>query len=214
MKYKLQPIQKNLIILTSFCMLLLMIRIKITHSLFYGFLVWNLFLAFVPFLISSRIKNLNIRITTKLKLISMVFIWLMFLPNAPYIITDFIHLHHSKSILVWLDIFLLFSFSSTGLLLAIISLNDVFKAIKQKWNLKIANIFILFVTFLCGFGIYLGRFIRLNSWDIFTSPITVFKNSVYSFSDAKTWFVTFGFGSFIWILFKVFRNIKEPNNVF
>lgn len=214
MKNKLNPIQKNLIILVTFCLLLLLIRMKITHSIFYGFLIWNIFLASVPLIISKQIIRINIKEISKFKLKFLVFVWLIFLPNAPYIITDFIHLHHSKSVLIWLDIFLLFSFSCTGLLFTVISLNDIFKIIKQKWNFKIANIFITSAIFLCGFGIYLGRFIRLNSWDIITSPFTVLKNSIYSFSDLNTWLVTFGFGSFIWILFSVFKSFKKTNNAF
>ena len=211
MKNKLNPIQKNLIILVTFCLLLLLIRMKITHSIFYGFLIWNIFLASVPLIISKQIIRINIKEISKFKLKFLVFVWLIFLPNAPYIITDFIHLHHSKSVLVWLDIFVLFSFSSTGLLLAIISLNDIYQIIKQKWNLKIANVFTISTTFLCGFGIYLGRFLRLNSWEIFTSPVKVLKSSIYSFNDATTWLVTLGFGSFILILFRVYKNIKIIN---
>jgi uncharacterized membrane protein len=191
-----------------------MIRIKITNSLFFGFLIWNLFLAFIPYGISTKLKTINIDNISKIKLVFLLFIWLLFLPNAPYIITDFIHLHHSKSTLVWLDIFLIFTYASTGLLIAIISLNDIYRIIKIKWNLKYANYFSFVVTFLCGFGIYLGRFLRLNSWDVFTAPITVLKKSFFSFYDSKTWLITFGFGSFIYLIFRVFISLKKefPNS--
>jgi uncharacterized membrane protein len=187
---------------------------KITNSLFFGFLIWNLFLAFIPYGISTKLKTINIDNIPKIKLVLLLFIWLLFLPNAPYIITDFIHLHHSKSTLVWLDTFLLFTYASTGLLLTITSLNDIYKIIKIKWNLKHANYFSFFVTFLCGFGIYLGRFLRLNSWDVFTAPITVLKKGFFSFSDSKTWLITFGFGSFIYLIFRIFINLKKelPNS--
>ena len=210
---KLNKINKNIYILLLFCLLLLMIRIKITNSLFYGFLIWNLFLAFIPYVISTKLKTVNIKKLSKIKLIFVLSIWLIFLPNAPYIITDFIHLHHTKSTLVWLDIFLLFSYSLTGLLLAIISLQDVYSIIKLKWTLKYANLFSYVVTFLCGFGIYLGRFLRLNSWDIFTSPINVLKICLVSFSDKRTYAITLGFGCFIWILLSLYKNLKRINSV-
>jgi uncharacterized membrane protein len=184
-----------------------MIRIKLAKSLFFGFLIWNLFLAYIPYFISSTIKK-RMQKLSKFKLIMVLFIWLLFLPNAPYIITDFIHLQHSKGNIVWLDIFILFTFSSTGLLLAILSLSDVYKIIKQKWNLQYANYFSISATFLCGFGIYLGRFLRFNSWDVFTSPLTILKKSVLSINDPKTWFITFSFGSFLYILFLLFRRLK------
>ena len=206
---KLNKTQKNISILIIFCLFLLAIRMKITNSIFFGFLIWNLFLALVPYIISTKLKKFNLQNTSKIKLSSIIFIWLIFLPNAPYIITDFIHLHHSKSTLIWLDIFMLFSFASTGLLLAIISLNDIFKLIKQKWNSKIAHIFIIASTFLCGFGIYLGRFLRFNSWDLFTKPIHIIKTSFLSFYDLKTWFITFGFGFFLYILHTITHNIRK-----
>jgi uncharacterized membrane protein len=104
---------------------------------------------------------------------------------------------------------MLFSFAITGLLLAIISLYDIYKIIKTKWNLKYANYFSYVVTLLCGFGIYLGRFLRLNSWNMFTTPITVIKSSFVSFYNSKTWLITFGFGSFIYLLFLAFKSLKN-----
>jgi uncharacterized membrane protein len=208
MEKLLNQFKKPLVLLISLCLFLFLLRIKITGSLFFGFLIWNLFLAIIPYAISSMIKRIEILKTSKIKLIIILFVWLLFLPNAPYIITDFIHLHYSTSTLIWLDIFILFTFSVTGLLLSIISLNDIYKIIILKWNIKFANYFSIVVTFLCGFGIYLGRFLRLNSWDMFTSPITVIKRSLLSINDPKTWFITFAFGSFIYILLLTFRSVK------
>ena len=208
MKNRFKSTKIQLLILILFCLFLWMIRIKLTNSLFFGFLIWNLFLAYIPYFISSNIKK-RMQKLSKFKLIMMLFIWLLFLPNAPYIITDFIHLQHSKGNIVWLDIFILFTFSSTGLLLAIISLSDIYKIIKLKWNSKLANYFSISATFLCGFGIYLGRFLRFNSWDVFTSPLIVLKRSVLSINDPKTWFITISFGSFLYIMFIITRSIKS-----
>lgn len=208
MKKLLKSPKTNLYLLILFCLFLWTIRIKLTHTLFFGFLIWNLFLAYIPYFISSTIKK-RMQNSSKFKLIIALFIWLLFLPNAPYIITDFIHLHHTKANLVWLDIFILFAFSSTGLILAIISLSDIYKIIKQKWNLKCANYFSISATFLCAFGIYLGRFLRFNSWDIFTSPLIVLKKSVLSINDPKTWFITISFGSFLYILLIIMRSLKS-----
>ena len=207
MKTIFKSTRSQLLLIISFCIFLWMIRIKLTQSLFFGFLIWNLFLAFIPYLISSIIKKRK-KNSSKFMLILILFIWLLFLPNAPYIITDFIHLHHTKANLVWLDIFILFAFSSTGLLLAILSLSDIYKIIKQKWNSKHANYFSISATFLCGFGIYLGRFLRFNSWDVFTKPLSVLKESVLSIYDPKTWFITISFGSFLYIIFQLSRSWK------
>lgn len=207
MKNLFKTTKGQLLILISFCIFLWMIRIKLTDSLFFGFLIWNLFLAYIPYFISSIIKK-RMQNSSKFMLILVLFVWLLFLPNAPYIITDFIHLHHTKANIVWLDIFILFAFSSTGLLLAILSLSDIYKIIKQKWNSKHANYFSISATFLCGFGIYLGRFLRFNSWDVFTNPLSVLKKSVLSINDPKTWFITISFGSFLYIIFQLSRSWK------
>ncbi len=208
MKKLFKSTKSQLLLLISFCIFLWMIRIKLTNSLFFGFLIWNLFLAYVPYVISLLIKN-KMKNSSKYKLIVLLFIWLLFWPNAPYIITDFIHLHHVKANIIWLDIFILFAFSTTGLLLAILSLLDIYKIIKQKWNLKFANYFSISATFLCGFGIYLGRFLRFNSWDIFTSPFIVLKKSILSINDPKSWFITISFGSFLYIVFLLTRSLKS-----
>ena len=114
MEKLLNQFKKPLVLLISLCLFLFLLRIKITGSLFFGFLIWNLFLAIIPYAISSMIKRIEILKTSKIKLIIILFVWLLFLPNAPYIITDFIHLHYSTSTLIWLDIFTLFTFSVTG----------------------------------------------------------------------------------------------------
>ncbi|WP_422161007.1 DUF1361 domain-containing protein [Polaribacter sp.] len=132
-----------------------------------------------------------------------------FFAKCTYIITDFIHLNHTKVSIIWLDIFILFSFSFTGFLLAIQSLSDIYKIIQLKWNLKYATYFSISATFLCGFGIYLGRFLRFNSWDFFTSPLIVLKKSFLSINDPKTWFITISFGSFIYIVFLLVKNLKN-----
>ncbi len=174
MQKKIKTSRFYLSILICFCLFLVMLRIKITNSLFMGFLIWNLFLAYVPYFISSTLEKRMYK-SSKLMLINLLFIWLLFLPNAPYIITDFIHLHHTTDNLVWLDIVILFTFSSTGILLSIASLAQIHKIITQKWKSKFAKYFSISATFLFGFGIYLGRFLRLNSWDVLTSPLMVLK---------------------------------------
>ncbi len=207
MKNKFNTLSSYLLLLTFFGVLLLILRIKITNSLFMVFLIWNLFLAYIPYLISS-ILNKQIQKISTFKLIMTIFFWLLFLPNAPYIVTDFIHLHHSKGNLFWLDLLILFSFSLTGMFLATTSLLDIHKIIKQKWNLKFANLFSILATYLCGFGIYLGRFLRLNSWDVFSSPLKVIQQSLLSMNDVKIWFITFSFGSLLYMLFLAHKHLE------
>lgn len=203
----------NLIVFTVVTLLL---RALLTQSLFFGFLLWNMFLAVIPYLISEFVKTKSL---TKTKLLIYAGLWLLFLPNAPYMITDFIHLHHLKSTLVWYDLFMLFCFAFTGLLIAIISINDFYNIILNNYTQKIGNNFIALVSLLCGFGIYLGRFLRLNSWEIFTNPFNIFQQIINAITLQETWFITIGFGSLIAIIFSVYKNnttlpvIPEQNKI-
>lgn len=203
---KLTKQQNTIGLLVLFCSILLLLRVQYTQSVFFGFLFWNLFLAIIPYAISEWIKKHN---PTKMKRYISLTIWLLFLPNSPYIITDFIHLHHTKSTMIWYDIFMVFSFANTGLLLAIISMNDVYKIIQKEYSKQIANRFLIIVSILCGFGIYLGRFLRFNSWDLFTNPFSIVQKSLMSLTNSTTWFITIGFASLLWILLLVFRNFTS-----
>ena len=103
-----------------FCILLLLLRVYFTGSLFYGFLIWNLFLAAIPYFISSILSKTVWLKKQALVLLVILGVWLLFLPNAPYLITDLMHLRHAKSSLSWLDPFMLFAFAWNGLILSLI----------------------------------------------------------------------------------------------
>ncbi|WP_299160844.1 DUF1361 domain-containing protein [uncultured Tenacibaculum sp.] len=200
--------QKSILLIVLFCAILQLIRVQYTQSLFFSFLLWNLFLACIPYIVSEVMKK---RPLTKTKIIIGTSFWLLFLPNAPYMITDFIHLHHSKSTMIWYDLFMIFCYANTGLLLSIVSMHTIYKIIQKNWTLTIANYFIIGVVFLCGFGIYLGRFLRFNSWDIFTTPLQTLKQSLTSFTNQNAWFVSIGFGSLLWIMFSLYKTLLIVN---
>lgn len=188
-----------------FCVALLLLRIYVTGSFFYTFLIWNLFLAAVPYFISSWLNNTVWIKKQALILLCILGFWLLFLPNAPYLITDLMHLRHAKSSLSWLDPFLLFAFALNGLLLGLLSMYQMYKIVVDRWNRKTAKGIMFVFVFLCGFGIYLGRFQRWNSWELFSDPIILLKDCIRCISDpvhrVRTWGITLGFGTFLWILF-------------
>jgi len=133
--------------------------------------------------------------------------WLLFLPNSPYIITDLIHLHDDDSILVWLDLFLVFVFALNGLLLGLLSLIDMHGFISKSYSRKTSSITTFLICVLCGYGIYLGRFLRFNSWDILTEPLFLFEQIGSSLTRPKVWAMTFAFGGLLWILFSVIQSV-------
>lgn len=200
---------KAIILLSVFSILLGVFRVFYTQSEFYLFMLWNLFSAIIPYKITNQLKEIKSSF-----LFYLLFpVWLIFLPNAPYIITDLVHLHQGTKMPIWFDLLLIVSFSVTGMLLFLISLNTMFLMIKMRFSNKTAWFISVSVLFLSGFGIYLGRFLRWNSWDIINKPQILFHDiSIRIFhpmQHPKTWIITFGFGLLFLIIFLGFRSINK-----
>jgi uncharacterized membrane protein len=144
------------------------------------FLVWNLFLAFIPYLISSRMESW-VKENSKWKILLYGFAWLMFVPNSFYIITDLFHLDMNHDVPLWYDLALLLAFAWNGLLFGIVSVRQVEKAFESYFNKKFDLLFILPVMFLNGLGVYVGRYLRFNSWDVITNPFQLTSDIFYLF---------------------------------
>lgn len=136
----------------------------------FAFLFWNLFLAWVPYVLSLAMVGLDRVRAPGWVLAGVGVVWLLFLPNAPYILTDFIHLGAIPGAPQWFDALLIGSFAGTGLALGLASLLLVHRVVARRlgslagWTLAIGSLA------LSSVGIYLGRFPRFNSWDVLTNP--------------------------------------------
>ncbi len=210
MKYNKQTaLFKLLAILSAYCMLLLAFRIWMTGTVFYGFLVWNLFLAYIPFAIGSIII---FKMPKKPVALLLLFIWLLFLPNAPYIITDIFHLKQQKLMPEWFDLLLVISFAINGLLLFFLSVRDVYTILLKHFSSTKTTIITLCIFFLTGFGVYLGRFLRFNSWDMLTNPKQLlFEIAEHIFQPVlhpRAWGFTLGFGTLLLVSFFIFKTIN------
>jgi uncharacterized membrane protein len=148
----------------------------------YPFLTFNLGLAWIPLLaaLAADLTSRN-RITFYLFMPIFTLIWLVFFPNAPYLLTDFQHLAdtYSNSPL-WFDVILLIWFAWTGLLLGISSLALMQEIVTRKFNTTTGWAFAILATVLSSIGVYLGRFMRWNSWDILDDPLLIAKD-MYGF---------------------------------
>ncbi len=194
---------------------LLMIRMKLTHSYFFLFLIWNLFLAIIPFAITTYL--VSIPKLNKIGFVIWFCIWLLFLPNAPYIITDLLHLKISSSHLLWLDILVVSSFALNGLLMFLLSLLDMETLLSQYLKVKKTRFTMILILFLSGFGVYLGRFLRYNSWEIIQSPLSLF-NDIFNIishpnQHLEAWLFTFLFGLFLSIGFWMFKNLTSIEKI-
>jgi uncharacterized membrane protein len=158
---------------------LALFRMTRSDTLNYRFLVWNLILAWIPFIFA--IIAYASAITRKPVMYIVIFgcaiAWLVFFPNAPYILTDFQHLTVADSrVPVWFDVILLIWFAWTGLLLGIVSLYLMQEIVNRWFNPATGWLFAIIVISLSSFGIYLGRFGRWNSWDLWQNPTAVARD--------------------------------------
>jgi uncharacterized membrane protein len=158
------------------------------------YLVWNLFLAWVPLLLALRIEQLEQRTETKKWCLWLTaIIWLLFFPNAPYIFTDLTHLKFATRLRWWTDLMMILLFAVTGLVLAFLSLHRMQLVVARRRGWCAGWLFVFGVAFLSGFGVYLGRFERWNSWDVMTNPFGLAADSFnWLHSNAAKFTVLFG----------------------
>lgn len=193
-----------------FCLALLAYRIHWSGRTSFFFLSWNLALAAIPLVFALTALALS-RVRWVCASLAMLLPWLLFLPNAPYILTDLMHLKARAPIPLWYDLVMLMSFALTGLLLGYFSMICTERVLLTVFKRPVVIAFHGIVLFLCGFGIYLGRFLRWNSWEIATRP----RSFLYVVGDrfldptehGKTWAVTFLLGTLLVVLFALVRGI-------
>jgi uncharacterized membrane protein len=192
------------------CTLLIVVRIMQADGIQYPFLLWNLFLAWLPLLVSMSaliLARLAKGAELAVSLVLCGIAWLLLYPNAPYLTTDFIHLvfnpnyvgYNLEGLLIWYDLVMFFLFSWCGLLLGYLSMRHFHEIVSFYVNPVLGWFFVLIVSFLGGFGVYLGRVIRLNSWDIL-SPFRLLQGVVEGINLRAAVF-TILFGTLILIVY-------------
>jgi uncharacterized membrane protein len=155
---------------SSFCVALVVVRINRTDTFEYRFLLWNLFLAWLPFLFALALYDGYRRGHGRLPLVVWGVAWLLFLPNAPYILTDVVHLREPGAAPLWYDAATVVAFAGTGLALGLGSLFLV-QAVVGAARGPIAGWATSFLVLaLTSVGVYLGRFVGVNSWDAIVDP--------------------------------------------
>lgn len=150
------------------CLALLTLRTRRTEYFALSF-VKNLFLAALPFPLAWVCDSLERHDHARLALIPGA-AWLAFFPNAPYLVTDVIHLRPSKSVPLWFEGVTFAAFGATGLLLAYVSLYLVQSAVRRRFGERWSFLFAAGSLLACGYGVYLGRIERWNSWDVVGRP--------------------------------------------
>ncbi|MGG9961563.1 DUF1361 domain-containing protein [Ferruginibacter sp. SUN106] len=197
------------ILLAFFAFIGVMIAVRFIYSDGHGFvfLIWNLFLAWIPFAISASFKKM--RTAGKWKQVLVFAVWLIFFPNALYIVTDLLHIDMETTIPKWYDVVLLFTSSITGLIMAFVSLLRVEKYLSYKFSNSKVHVMMIAILFISSFGVYLGRFLRWNSWNIISDPVSLLysiaQRFIFPFHYLQTWGITLMLTTLFYLLYLVIR---------
>ena len=210
----------SLIFASGLCVALFVFRAGVTGWPAYNFLVWNLILAWAPFMfaVAACAFARGRSWLSKALVPACVAGWLLFFPNAPYVLTDLMHLHPNGQALFWFDLVMLLSFALTSLFLGFVSLYLLQELVTRFAGRAISWLFVALALGLSGFGIYLGRFLRWNSWDIIADPFglaaDILDRLLNPLAHPRTWAVSILFSALClaayFILFAFTRLRAEP----
>lgn len=165
---------------------LLLYRAYETDVVDYRFLVWNLVLAWIPFLVALVLYDAQKRKLPGVVLGALGLIWLLFLPNAPYIVTDLLHVGRIAGAPIWYDALLVSSFAATGLLLGFGSLLLVQTVVTRAAGTVWGWLMLAPALGLCAIGIVLGRVFRFNSWDALVRPDALIRTIAEQGTDRSS----------------------------
>jgi uncharacterized membrane protein len=186
-----------------FSITLLVWRVCYTGHLTFLFLLWNLFLAIIPMYITHKLETQTLSTMAKWMYVAA---WLLFFPNSMYIITDLFHLKERGDIPLWYDLLTLLSAGVNGVIMGFSSLYKIenWMAGFVKKQYRPAILFI--VLLLCGYGIYLGRYERWNSWDIVAQPFSLCSNMaghiIHPFRNKNIWVLSVAFATWMYMLYR------------
>jgi uncharacterized membrane protein len=200
-----------------FCLGISVFRFVYTDTKTFLFLNWNLFLSFVPWALSSLLIIYPHLQKNKFLTLIVLGAWLLFFPNAPYILTDLFHLKLKSSVPKWFDLMLILSFAWTGLLFGMLSLSDIERILAKNIKPFWASVLCVAILFVASFGVYLGRFLRWNSWDIIQRPYALLSDIadrfLNPFDHPRTWGITILMGIFLNMVYWSLKLIQKRSNI-
>jgi uncharacterized membrane protein len=162
---------RALLLSTLLCALFYGYRLSQLKEIAFSYLPWNLFLAWIPlFLATLIVRMLRTRSWSDWPTLLLTLLWLLFLPNSFYLVSDFIHLRDVAMQDVLYDAVMFTMFVFTGVLLGFSSLYLIHTELLRRVRSATAQSVVALILLLCSFAIYIGRDLRWNSWDVLASP--------------------------------------------
>lgn len=181
-----------------------LIRIQFSEAVDFS-LDWNLFLSWIPLLIAFVARAVSKRFERLSLVIALLSVfWLLFFPNAPYMVTDLVHLSvdYNRD-LTWHDSIMLFYYAQISLINGLVSLYWMHGAWNRTYSKNVGLILLLISFPLGGFGVFLGRIVRLNSWDILHDSQAFFNSIWTSVYDRTALLLSVEFGLLLGTLYFV-----------
>jgi uncharacterized membrane protein len=211
------------------CLVMLALRMLVTGSYRYAGLSWNLFLAWIPYLLGLAVRRIDLgeggSAGGRPLALLLGLAWLFFYPNAPYILTDFIHVLRgaraaevrppliTEYALLWYDIVLNAAFAFVGHFIGLISLLVLHRLVQRRYGRHWGWAFALVAIGLGGYGIFMGRFERLNSWDVARAPLRILRTVLRNLFNLKAVLFSLLFALFIFLtylaVFALFQSARE-----
>ena len=197
-------------LLTATGFIFLVLRIGVTGKSLYAFLLWNLFLGIIPLIPAYQFRK-KMSPGFSWTAILFFFSWLFLFPNAPYILTDFIHLQSQELVPLWYDAALLFFFTLAGMFAGIVSLHWIHTGLDQLGYRWLSWLTVLATILLSGYGVFLGRVLRLNSWDVIVRTEKVITLSLQNIDNPLAISMTITFSIVMASLYGVFKIIHSSS---
>ena len=198
----------SLVALSSLAGAMLGARFARTGSDMFSFLAFNLALAWIPVALAWSTTRLWRRGLRAPALASGIAWWLFF-PNAFYLVTDLVHLRERRPVPLWFDVALMVAFGAAGTALAVASLARMHGEVERRLGARLGWSFVALVVLSAGFGIWLGRVKRLNSWDVLLAPGEVLRVAggplVHPLRHVAAWLVTAAFGATLGAIYVAVR---------
>ena len=162
------------------------------------YLLFNLILAWIPLGWAYVVFRMSQQKSRNHSLyVACCVLWLLFLPNAPYLFTDLVHLFGKSLPYYWSDMMKILLFAMAGMGAGMLSLRLMHSLVENRFGRKLGWVFVAVAAGLCSVGVGLGRFNRWNSWDILKDPKGIIKDA---FDFTQSTYVTNPKGLFVVIL--------------
>ena len=196
------------------CVGLVATRVIMDHNLRFAFLGWNLFLAWLPLIFALLLCDQHVRGgQRRWRLAGWGLTWLLFFPNAPYIFTDLKHLNSQFFPHYWTNMMLILSCALTGLMLGFVSLYIVQSVVADRYGRGMGWLLVAGVAGLSGVGVFIGRFLRFNTWDLVWRPVSLVQRTggwfSNPFADAEAYEFSLLFAVFIFIAYLMFHALTK-----